>query len=267
MPAAKRMPWIDFAGQCPSCVPDENKALNFEECYECLLGVVEPIVGQNACNTCCQLLENDHCRNDICHDIDRPFRKVHAIGYRHPGNFLYKLIYNLKFRNRGGNELPLAVLLAGYLRASTDVLSDYDILTPIPRTSEKSAHMGDPLLSIFGRAKDLATQIGAADVASKMAEPGSLHLKKTYDTGKATDKLLPERRSFASLVEGGSQKNPYKIAGPKQRVTGASVLLVDDIFTTGYHTMYLASLVLKKSGAASVDGLVLAREMWRNRPK
>jgi len=52
-------------------------------------------------------------------------------------------------------------------------------------------------------------------------------------------------------------KNAFQVTSPR-RVKGKSILLVDDVYTTG-STCQEAARVLRRSGAASVDVLVLAR--------
>ena len=51
---------------------------------------------------------------------------------------------------------------------------------------------------------------------------------------------------------------PDAAVQPVRRIAGKSVLLVDDVYTTGA-TVKAATKVLKKAGAASVDVLVFAR--------
>jgi len=57
-----------------------------------------------------------------------------------------------------------------------------------------------------------------------------------------------------------SVKNAFTVARPKL-IEGRSILLVDDVYTTGATLSYCAK-ALKKSGAVRVDVLTLARALW-----
>jgi ComF family protein len=57
-----------------------------------------------------------------------------------------------------------------------------------------------------------------------------------------------------------SVKNAFEVARPKF-VEGHTVLLVDDVYTTGATLSYCAK-ALKKSGSVRVDVLTLARAIW-----
>jgi ComF family protein len=57
-----------------------------------------------------------------------------------------------------------------------------------------------------------------------------------------------------------SVKNAFAVARPKL-VDGRSILLVDDVYTTGATLSYCAK-ALKKAGAVRVDVLTIARAIW-----
>jgi len=59
-----------------------------------------------------------------------------------------------------------------------------------------------------------------------------------------------------------SVKNAFAVARPKL-IEGQTILLVDDVYTTGATLSYCAK-ALKKSGALRVDVLTLARAIWGN---
>ena len=57
-----------------------------------------------------------------------------------------------------------------------------------------------------------------------------------------------------------SVKNAFTVARPKL-IAGQTILLIDDVYTTGATLSYCAK-ALKKSDAVRVDVLTLARAIW-----
>lgn len=74
-------------------------------------------------------------------------------------------------------------------------------------------------------------------------------------TTQATTKLVPQSKKdrHARLLT----PQPFKLTTPTD-ITGQSILIVDDIYTTGRTIRHAASLLLE-NGAKSVTGLTLAR--------
>lgn len=51
----------------------------------------------------------------------------------------------------------------------------------------------------------------------------------------------------------------YKLINNKEKIIGKTILLIDDIFTTG-STLNECARVLKEGGAGSVDVLTIAKD-------
>lgn len=263
MTPRRRLPWRDFAGICPDCEPDENGSFNFAHCHGCLTPYIQAVDEARACPTCRQVTDRRSCAwNQICNDHSRPFGRLYAIGYRQRGNLLYKLTYNIKFLGRAGNRLPLAVLLAGHLRDNRESFGDYDITIPVPRRPEKAAAHGDPVVEIYDTARSFLGNLAEEGLVKIMLPPEQNPLSKTRRTERSPKMDFHEKRRIAHEIRDGQTPNPYTVNDAPSTLEGKAVLLFDDIFTSGYHTMYPASLALVEAGARVVDGLVLARQKF-----
>lgn len=252
--------WVDFAGLCPACVPDSQYQLSSRACYDCLNGLIEHIPDTGACPKCSQFIGQGVCSNRVCLDDSRPFGRVFAIGYRTPGNLLYKLTDNLKFHKRFGNSLPLGILLAGHMLEFQTRYVNYDLIVPVPRTAQRSAVDGDPTMRCYAQALVVIRSRGSENLLARMVDPEAMPLEKVRDVEKGPNLKLAPRMAFAHRVLNRTEVNPYHVRVPDAHIAGKRVLIVDDIMTTGYHTMYPVALAFKKAGAAWVDGLVIGRQ-------
>jgi predicted amidophosphoribosyltransferase len=72
-----------------------------------------------------------------------------------------------------------------------------------------------------------------------------------------TKHTLMHRAGMDSKARGQTVKNAFKVVRPRL-IEGRSILLVDDVFTSG-ETASICAKLLKKSGASTVNVLTLAR--------
>ena len=145
-------------------------------------------------------------------------------------------IHSFKYRGVRAAAPDLGRLLAGYL-AEHPVPGD--VLMPVPLHSRRLRYRGYNQSALLAR--ELAKHTGHAIELEALA--------RFKDALPQVDAGSPSQRR--SNVEGS-----FRCTG---KVSGRKVILVDDVATTG-STISSCAATLKASGAASVWGLVLARE-------
>ena len=168
----------------------------------------------------------------ICRHRERHFDRVRSV-------FAYqgaprRAIYRLKY----GNARYLAPYLAAYL--SDLYLSDpiaVDLVVAVPLHRDRYRTRG------YNQAHLLAQDLSARLLLEYKPEA----LSKTRNTQTQTSLSLKDR-----------QENLHgAFAADKECVHGKSVLVIDDVLTTGA-TMSEVALTLKKAGAVHVYGLTVA---------
>lgn len=148
-----------------------------------------------------------------------------------------ELVHDLKFRDR----LDARELFGRWLMgAGTDLLTDADIVLPVPLTRTR-------LLSRrFNQSAILAQEV--AGRAGRRYEP--LLLLRTRATPPQVGLSRQQRREN---VAGAFAVAP----GRQEAVAGAKIVIIDDVITTGA-TVGSCARVLRRAGAARVDVLALA---------
>lgn len=166
----------------------------------------------------------------------RTFRRAKALAlYEGP---VMEAIHRMKYQGR----LDLAKPFAGLVLESLprmEFAMDWDIVVPVPLHIRRLRERG------FNQSALLAGSIGKTlgipvDVFS---------LKKTRTTPPQVGLTMKERMKNVKGVFQVMEENVVK---------GRSVLLCDDVFTTGA-TVSECAHILRKAGAKSVDVLTLAR--------
>ena len=148
-----------------------------------------------------------------------------------------KSILRYKFRNAPGYAVIYGKLLADCIRESPDM--DYDIITWVP-LSEKH---------LRSRGYDQALLL-ASSTAAELGDITTDTLRKPRDI-KAQSELGDREERSANI------KGAYIIPDP-ETVNGKSILLIDDIITTG-STLSECARVLLSAGAKRVVCATLAR--------
>ncbi|ESQ77139.1 ComF family protein [Asticcacaulis sp. AC402] len=141
-----------------------------------------------------------------------------------------------------GDRLDAAPMLTRWLeRAATDVLSETDLVVPVPlhplrlleRRYNQAAELARPLARRFGKT---------------YLPDGLKRVEMTKAQGHASAQMRWDnvRKAFAVSPTGANV------------IAGKRVVLIDDVFTTGA-TLKACTRELLKAGAAQVDIAVLAR--------
>jgi len=161
-------------------------------------------------------------------------------GIRAPFRFegvVRQAIHELKYRNLRAMAGLLARLLDEYLLANP---IPADVLVPVPLHPRRLRERG------YNQSRLLAGELGKL---AGLPVLDNCLVRKLYSLPQARTSSLGERRSNVA----GAFACRYNLDGER-------VLLIDDVATSGA-TLDACARALKSAGAASVWGLVLAREI------
>ena len=157
-----------------------------------------------------------------------------AVAY---GEIARKVVLKLKYSGRPG----VAETLAHFMRRHVDDKDGDAILVPVPlhrwRIWKRGYNQAALIASALGRRTGLSTDL------------------TLIERVKATPTLKGKGRRERALVVRGAFRLGEKA---KARVKGRSVLLIDDVYTTGA-TANACAKALKRAGAARVNILCWAR--------
>lgn len=180
----------------------------------------------------CEICGRYSCSEGLCSkclEEKPPFAKATAVGpYR---GILKESLYSVKFRGDRKLSVPLGRLLAQKIRSQMKP-EEFNVIIPVPLFLERLEVRG------FNQAELIAREVG-----KEIRKPVAHNvLVKTIDTPAQTH--LSQKEREANLKDVFCVKNA-------NRIKGAKVLLVDDIFTTG-STATECTKTLLKAGAEKV---------------
>ncbi len=221
--------WWRKQGAAP-CLLCGNPALEFNICSGCRADL--PWLDANVCSSCAHPLPVPGLCGRCISEPPHYDTVVAACRYAFP---LDGLIQAYKYNGRLVAGPALASLFANRVPQRPD------LIVPVPLTAQRLRERG------FNQALELARALG-----QQMKAPVNAQLcVKTRDTAPQTRLPWKARRKNirgAFVVEGG--------------VAGCHVAVVDDVLTTGATLSELARN-LKRAGAATVTGYVIARTVGR----
>lgn len=211
----------------------------------------EPLLCQ-LCTAKLELIKGDICRmcgrlfslfpeqyrqGDSCYDCIRWEEDEEWKGVLQQNRSLY--VYNdflkeviAKIKYRGDAELMKA--LYPIARSKFKSISRNSLLVPIPLSKERHYERGFNQAEIF--AKSLTSNVQPL-------------LKRVTHEEKQSKKTRKDRML--------KKNNPFTVID-EERVKDKSILLIDDVYTTG-STLRYAAKVLKDAGANQISSLTLAR--------
>jgi len=162
-------------------------------------------------------------------------------GIRSPFRFdgaIRQAILELKYRNLRALAVLLARLLNDYLTANP---VPGEVLVPVPLHRKRLRERG------YNQSRLLAQELGKL---TSLAVVNDCLIRQRHSPPQARTPTVDERRSNVA--------NAFFCSDGRLR--GKQVLLIDDVSTSGA-TLDACAQVLKEAGAASVWGLVLAKEI------
>jgi ComF family protein len=233
-----------FPSECRLCSVPLSNISRLPVCPECL-DSIEPIrVPQ--CVQCgerllpAQLLRGDgRCQG--CHEFEPQFDR--AVSYAEYAGALRGLIHLLKYEQ----VLPAASVLGGMLAdAITQLDRDGDdappLLVPVPLHSSKRGERGFNQAELILRAA-VKRQSRPMEIATVLKRRRPTHSQ----VGLTREERVANMRDAFSVTAA-------------ERVKGRTVIVVDDVMTTGT-TVAECARVLKKAGAERVWAATVARTL------
>jgi len=162
-------------------------------------------------------------------------------GIRSPFQFdgvMRQAIHQLKYRNLRAVAAPLAKLLNDYL-ATNPVPGE--VLVPVPLHKKRLRERGYNQSNLLAKELSRLTKLPVID---------DCLIRGRYASPQTKTRTVAERQSNVA--------NAFTCRD--YRLKGKQILLIDDVTTSGA-TLDACAVALKASGAATVWGLVLAREI------
>jgi len=165
-----------------------------------------------------------------CRRSRRALDRAGAMGaYEGP---LKAIIHALKYEGLRSLASPLARIMR---ERGADILAGADAVVPVPLHLSRRRERG------FNQAADLAARLGPPVVTA---------LRRR--TATAPQSGLPASQRHRNV------RNAFALARPARRLAGQTVVVVDDVCTTGA-TLEACARVLKEGGCREVRALTAAR--------
>jgi competence protein ComFC len=162
-------------------------------------------------------------------------------GIRAPYRFegvVRQAIHQLKYRNLRSLAVPLACLMADYIRANP---MPGEVLVPVPLHHRRLRERG------YNQSELLAKELGKL-TSLPVADDDLIRQKYA----------LPQARTLSVEERLTNMAGAFLCRG--HNIKGRRILLIDDVSTSAA-TLDSCALALKEGGATLVWGLVLAREI------
>lgn len=207
------------------------------------------VPGPDACLVCSQRLRPDGaCGNELCRAPGRRVARIHAIAYQ--SGALRRAINSYKYRGTRSWSLVFGRLLLAWLEENL-------------AADPPGLIVANPGFSGPGGQSFPHTETVLAAAAAAAADAGA---RWPFDSG-AIVKTRPtltsaDARAWSKRVSGNELRSALRVPD-RARTTGRVVLVYDDICTTGTQLDAVAACLLDQGGAARVEGVVLARALWR----
>lgn len=238
------MIWIDllfdilYPPRCMFCGELLTLTHNHLTCAACLQQL--PWIQKHQCEKCGKQLAEKYSK-PLCPDCS----KIQHAFDKGVSCFIYekevmRALRYLKFKGKKYYGKHLGYYMVQRVQQE-DHLNSYDMIIPVPISKKKRKIRG------YNQ-----TEILAGEIAESLQIPLDNHcLQKVKDT--------PSQRSLPVSVRKYNVKNIVCVHWDRKPIP-ESVLLVDDIYTTG-NTVDACAEILKKSGVKRVDVLTLASGM------
>jgi predicted amidophosphoribosyltransferase len=235
--------------QCPKCPYVRVGPPRI--CVACASQTIEDIPA-GACPVCCQKLADDgSCPNWLCRDPQRRISRIHAIAYL--SGSLRTRILRYKYDGAYGWSLIFGRLLLGWLEQHATASPPGLIVANPTYVAPGEPGFAHTERVIEVAAREDITGTWQFDTVDPRA------IVKTRATAKSARNTAPAKRAAAREL-----RSALRIPDPS-RIIGRSILIYDDVCTTGSQLDAVAACLLDNGHAAHVEAVVLARAPWRSR--
>lgn len=220
------------------------RAGNAGVCYSCVTSV-HPLPAPAARCPICQrpIAPPAGCGNPVCNWSTRSIDRVHAIAYK--TGAIDKRVKLLKYDGVAGWGVIFGRLVLGWLQAHATP-DTYDLITINPTHPERTPIRHTETILRAARNDDLLDEWPFDD-------PDDLVIEKWRPTTASARGNWHQKKAAADELE-----SALRVRKPDV-VVGARILVLDDVTTTLLQLRAVAR-VLERSAAASVEGLVIARQ-------
>lgn len=205
--------------------------------YPQTCGICEKISQEPICKKC-QTKLDDLFIGKLNNYSDKYFTR-HMYIFEYKGIIREKII-QYKFSDKA----YLSDMFANFIIKNKKIygfLKNYDIIIPVPISKNRKKQRGYNQTELI--AKKIANNIENISLENKV-------LKKVKD-------IVPQSTlTQAERIE--NVKNAYTIIN-KEKIQGKSIVLLDDVFTTG-STLNECSRILEKANAKNIDILTIAKD-------
>jgi competence protein ComFC len=234
---ARHVEFLVFPSDCRLCAKPLGRPGESVVCRECLARL-EPRRGP-ACLCCGRFFEGAGAGHLCGRCLGRlpPFSLHRSCG-RYDG-VLKDLILLFKYQRLAVLARPLGRFASESLSGEEGLWQGADFLAPVPLHRRRKRERG------FNQSQRLARELGGLR--------GLGVLERCLVKVRST----PPQTSLAGAGRETNVRGAYKVRRP-ERVRGRTIILVDDVFTTG-STLRECGLVLIRAGAREVRAVTLAQ--------
>jgi len=228
---------IIYPAFCPGCKSKIKAESELPICQTCL-GHVK-IDDSPRCYKCGNRLEGVRSNKYGCRFCrKKTYSFDHAFSVARYTGATKACLHLFKYKRKTQLAKPLGQMMLAFINHQ-DAIDTLDLIIPVPLHRSKLIERG------FNQA-ELLSKILAAGLNKDISCNNLYRVKKTRSQFK-----LKKTERFKNVENGFACRYPDKLYGK-------SILLVDDIFTTGA-TLNECALSLKEAGAKAVIALTMAR--------
>ncbi|MFJ7258302.1 ComF family protein [Streptomyces sp. NPDC098085] len=177
----------------------------------------------------------------------RGFSRVDAVAVF--SGALRDKIHKLKYDGAHGWEIIFGRLIVGGMESHPEQMKGVDHVVGNPTHASRQPIQHIEVIMDAAYTEDVTRHF-------PLGAPGAHRLVKKAETSRSANQSLDGK-----CVAAAADAAALTWTGDTGDIKGATVLLVDDVFTSGSQLQH-GALRLRASGAADVRGLVLARVPW-----
>jgi predicted amidophosphoribosyltransferase len=220
-------------------------------CQQCAAATLQP-AAPFSCPVCGQRIATARgpCSNRLCSDPQRLFEFNHAIAMK--TGPLDRAIKAHKYEHRWGWGIIFARVLLGHL-ARDPAVAHADLIIPMPAEPLPAGTTSRREIDHSGWVIESAAAQDTVGYPFRVDPP--VIVKTRLTARMASTSNYGERLAVADDIY-----DALRVLDPTV-VAGATVVVVDDVFTTGI-TLNAVARRLREAGARTVRGLTLARQPW-----